>query len=428
MQPVFLRLVFVTLALHAALGSASEPLLQVQSAQAGDRFGAAIAGVGDVDADGIPDFLVGAYRAERAGPLSGQVRLISGRSTRELKRWQGEHAHDALGWSVAALGDLNEDGVNDFAFGAPGGTPPEGSVRVVSGRNGEALYTVVGKQPGDRFGHAITRLGDVDGDGVSDFAVGAPQADTVGQLSGRVRVVSGADGSTVRAHHGAAFDLFGQALASVADLNDDGVNELLVGAPFSDEAAFNGGSAWLFSGADGDVLMAFHGADVGDQLGHWVAAAGDVDADGHEDIALGLPGSDLGGLDAGAVQVRSGANGNVLLELTGDQAGQGWGVVAGPGDVDGDGHDDIAMGSTNAGAPDTSASAGRVRVVSGASGETLLDHTGASADAWFGYALARVGDLNADGRADVLVGAPGHDDVLSVFGSVQALVLPRADD
>jgi len=401
------------------------PLFSATSAQLGDRFGAALAAAGDRDGDRVPDVLVGAPRAAVGAPSSGRVLLLSGADAHVLLRWSGDDAYDALGWSLAVLGDLDGDGRSEFGFGAPAGTPSAGSVRVVSGRHGGTLYGVVGKAAGDRFGHALCTLGDVDGDGASDFAVAAPQHDGAGNAAGRVRVVSGADGATLRVHDGgAAFEHFGQALAAVGDLNDDGVDELLVGVPFADDTAFNAGSARLYSGRDGALLLSVHGEQVGEQLGHWVAGVGDVDADGMPDFAVAAPGHDGGALDAGAVFVHSGVDGRRLLSVFGDASGQGWGVVAAAGDVDGDGHADLALGGASATSPDAPGEAGRVWIISGATGARLLDHDGARANAWEGFALTNVGDLDGDGRPELIVGAPGHDDVLDIAGAARS-VEPR---
>ena len=394
----------------------------VPSSQPGDRFGAAVAAAGDVNRDGWPDVLVGAPRAEPAGSLSGRAVVLSGRDGSELLAWEGDDPFDALGWSLCALGDLDGDGHADLALGSPAGTPGSGSVRLVSGREGRLLATLVGEAVGDRFGHAVCALGDVNADGVGDLAVSAPHSDAAGNQSGRVYVISGADGSWIRVLDGGPFDHFGQSLAGAGDLNADGRGDLLVGAPLSDLGAFNGGSAYLISGRDGGEIAAFHGAQIGDQLGHWVANAGDLDGDGTIDLALGAPGDDGGGLDAGAVTVRSGATGALLLRVTGDATGEGLGVVAGVGDVDGDGRDDLALGAATAGIDDTHV--GRVRVISGATGQDLADVLGRRPFGWFGFALAGVGDLDGDGRADVVSGAPGHDDVLSVIGSVRAVRVP----
>lgn len=392
----------------------------VVSPQPGDRFGSALAAVGDVNRDGWPDVLVGAHRAEPAGPLSGRAALYSGRNARVLLTWDGEESYDALGWSVARLGDLDADGAPELALGAPAGTPPSGSVRIVSSRDGHTLRTLVGEQPGERFGHAVCSLGDVDGDGVDDLAVGAPQFDATAFLEGRVYVFSGLDGSLIRTHTGAPHELLGQSLGGVGDVDGDGRGDLLIGAPFSDAGAFNAGSARLFSGGDGALLFSVDGAQVGDQLGHWVARAGDLDGDGVQDLAVGAPGDDTGGLDAGAVFVHSGATGARILELPGELAEQRWGVVAAAGDVDGDGRDDLAIGAATGGSTD-SADTGRIRLVSGATGEILTEISGRHPLGWFGFALASVGDLDGDGRADVVVGAPGHDDELGVRGSVRAI-------
>jgi hypothetical protein len=391
-------------------------LWQVTSPVPGDRFGTSLAAVGDVDGDGVTDVLVGAPRAQTAGILTGRVALLSGSDGTEWLGVTGDASYDAFGTSVDGAGDVDGDGVPDLLVGSPAGTPPAGSVHLLSGKDGAPLLMLVGDANGDRFGEAVAGVGDVDGDGVPDVAVGAPQADGLGTNGGRVSVYSGVDGSEHFTHQGAAFDHLGQAVAAAGDVDGDGRIDVLVGAPLADGLAFNGGAGWLFSGRDGSVLAAHHGTGVGDQLGHWLAGIGDVDGDGTPDLAFGVPGSDEGALDAGAVVVHSGATGALLLFVPGLDEGGGLGVVARAGDVDRDGHLDLAVG-----APTAAGHAGRVRVISGATGLDLMSVEGTRPGEWFGLALAGVGDVDGNGRADLVAGAPGHDDMLDKAGLVRGL-------
>jgi hypothetical protein len=410
----------VTLSLVAILcASALSPVViwwQEESASPGDRFGVAIALVGDVTGDDVDDVLVGAPRAGVPGTLTGRVSLRSGVDGAEWFSLEGAGPLDAFGTAVAGAGDLDGDGVPDLIIGSPAGTPPSGSVHVVSGAGGGLLLLLEGNVVGDRFGEAVAGVGDVDGDGVPDLAVGAPQADDLGHNGGRASVHAGQGGHERFALEGAAFDHVGTAVAGAGDVDGDGHADVLVGAPLADGRAFNGGSAYLLSGRDGVELVAHHGAGVGDQFGHWLAGVGDVDGDGTPDLAFGIPGADAGALDAGAVEVRSGATGELLLFVAGLEEGGGLGVVASAGDVDRDGYVDLAVG-----APTAAGHAGRVRVLSGATGQELLRQEGLRPWEWFGASLAGGSDLDGDGHPDLLAGAPGHDDVLEKAGLVRAL-------
>ena len=409
----------------AAEPTSGEPaLLTLASHTPGDRFGAALASLGDVDGDGVPDLAVGAPRADGPGPTdaaglvqdAGRVLVVSGRDGRALLQLAGDSDHDTFGWSLAGMGDVDGDGVPDLLVGSPAGDPSSGSAAVYSGADGALLRSYVGVATGDRFGHALACAGDVDGDGVPDVLIGAPQADGAGANAGRASVFSGADGSLLFAFEGGPFDQAGLSVAGVGDVDGDGRPDVLVGVPFSDVGAFNGGSAYLLSGRDGSVLAAHHGEGAGDLLGHQVAGVGDVDGDGVPDLGLVAPGSDVGGLDSGGAFVRSGATGTLLLPIAGDQEGTWLNALAGAGDVDRDGHADLVVGAASAGAGE----AGRLRVVSGATGAELLVVDGQRPFDWFGAAVCGVGDLDGDGLPDVAGGAPGHDDVLTKQGSVRA--------
>jgi len=299
----------------------------------------------------------------------------------------GDDAGDQAGAALAALPDLDGDGLAEIVIGAPGdGSQAERTVRVARVSDGALLLRLVDKTPGSLFGAAVAGLADTNGDGLPDVAVGAPGS---APGAGHVRVYSGADGAVLLDLVGGGadpWDGFGAALAPLADRDGDGVPELLVGAPsLSDTAP---GSAFIRSGATGAVLASYVGAAPGDRFGAAVAEAGDVDGDGTPDVLIGAP-------HGGYAQVRSGADGGVLLALPG--SGEDFGAAVAPaGDHNGDGRADLAVATPGL---------ARVDVLSGANGALLtrFSHEGA-----FGSALAAAGDWNADGVQDFLVGAPAE--------------------
>lgn len=395
-------------------------LWQHVSPDHGDRLGSAVAFVGDVDGDGTPDVAVGAPGAASLGFATGSVHVLSGRDGELLYRLDGDSAFDAFGSSIAGLGDLDGDGAGDFAVGAPGGTPAGGAVLGYSGASGALLWTRAGDAPGDRFGSALAALPDATGDGLLDLLCGAPNADGAGASSGQATLLSGLDGRALWSVDGAAFDLVGTAVAAGAP------GRALIGIPFADASGFNAGSVRVVAASDGTAIDAAFGSVAGDQLGQWLADAGDVDRDGIPDFVVGIPGADANGFDSGALEVRSGADARVLLALPGSTAGSFSGPVAGAGDQDGDGRADLAFGEPSVGR--NGDQRGLVRIVSGGDGAALATASGSAANAWFGASLAGGVDVDGDGRPELLVGAPGHDDYPDTVGSVVLLTVPKGAD
>ena len=239
----------------------------------------------------------------------------------------------AAGALVVELGDVDGDGVADRALGRPRAqteTRRGGCVLVVSGADGRTLYELWGRSAGERFGWSVCGLGDVDHDGCQDFAVGAPLADENGANSGSVYVFSGRDGRVLLALHGEAPDeQFGHAVAGVGDADGDGTADLVIGAPFARRGGHHAGRVVVCSGRDGAVLVAFDGDRPGLQLGRMVAGVGDVDGDGCNDVAVaGRTSSSVPGTARPALEVHSGRTG---LRLDGDAgAGAGAGRSSAP--------------------------------------------------------------------------------------------------
>lgn len=271
------------------------------------------------------------------------------------------------------------------------------------------LFTLRGDDILDAFGRSAVFLGDVDGDGRDDFAVGAPQLFT--EQSGYVRVFSGATGRVLYEVTGdslqdALGDRFGEALAAVPDLDNDGVPELAVGAPKDDDGGADAGRVRLFSGATGAHLLGIDGLEAGDELGRTLAPGGDVDGDGFDDLLAGAPGGDRVLVISGewlrsTVLSQPPATQQVQLEVLG--TGGFGSALAALGDVNQDGFGDLAVG-----APDE-AGAGAVHVISGQTGGVLHTFAGDAPGDRLGRALDAAGDLDGDGTVELIAGATGSD-------------------
>jgi len=389
--------------------------------------------------------------------------------------------NDQFGGAVAHVGDLSGDNKQDVVVGAPfddDGGSARGAVWVLFLQTDG---TVISHQKisdtdggfsgnlddSDQFGFAVTSVGDLDSDGVTDIAVGAIGDDDGGSGRGAVWILFLNANGTVKGHQkissstggfGGALsngDEFGSALASPGDLDGDGVRDLIVGAQLDDDGGTDRGAVWiLFLNANGtvkdetkisDATAGFSGSlSDSDLFGVSVGKIGDIDGDNIPDFVVGAIGDDDGGTDRGAVYVfrlnpdttikavtkisqTSGGFGGTLDDF--DQFGS---AAVGIPDLNNDGRDELAVGAT--GDDDGGGERGAVWVL-------FLDSTGAvtlrrkissllggftgplANGDFFGWSAVAAKDVNGDGVADLLVGAPRGDDGGSNRGSAWVLFL-----
>ena len=243
-----------------------------------DEFGTSVAGIGDVDGDGVPDIAVGAKGDDAGGNLRGTVHVITLHS-----------------------------------YGGPKKTTEINSATP----NGPSLAD------GDEFGTSVAGIGDVDGDGTADIAVGAPGDDSgLEGASGAVYVVFMKPDGTVKSTaeielsspNGpllTTFDFFGSSVSGLGDMDGDGTPDIVAGARGDDlGGASRGALHVMFLNSDGTVqrtaeINSTNGPILSnyDELGHSVAAIGDIDGDGTADIAAGTPADGTGGLNTGTVHL-----------------------------------------------------------------------------------------------------------------------------
>lgn len=392
----------------------------------GDGFaglGRSFAALGDVDGDGTDDFAVNAL-------LAGQVYVVRGAGLVDgfASDWPTltGTGSDALGEGLAGVGDLDGDGVPELLAGAPDADGDAGAVYLFAADVaadadvGAAAASLAGA-PGEQLGSALAGPGDFDGDGVA-LEVVASGVGFVRTLDATFGLVSTWTGGVVGT----------PALTMLVDVDGDGLDEALVGDAAADRAwlVLGGRAGDLDLEADADAV--YTAAYTGDAAGWAASGSGDVNGDGFGDFVVGAPDSDAGGVDAGEAYVLfggaavadralDGADARLASPDAGDAAGS---AVAGVGDADGDGLFDVVVGAPYADAGGNNA--GTAWLVYGAASLGSIDLS--TADANFvgestsdnaGEGVGCVGDVDGDGFADVGVGAPsavGDGRVYLFFG------------
>ncbi len=316
---------------------------------AGDAFGQRVAGIGDLDLDGVPDLAVGASFKDAAGTDEGGIWILflnaNGTVKSEVLLTSATNGFPFIPSntglsSVAPLGDMDGDGVVDLVVGASFadvGATNAGSVWVLfmnpngTVKSSQQIASGVGGfgfplSGSDYFGFSVEGLGDIDGDGVPDMAVGAYGEDTAGLNAGTIFVIRLNANGTVKSDQAitdglggftaalSSSDNFGASLTRLGDLDGDGTVDLGVGAPGDDDGGASRGAFYqLFLTGTGTVTAtvkvssstpAFGGfLDDGDSVGVGLGSAGDLDGDGIIEILAGAPSDDDGAASAGAFYV-----------------------------------------------------------------------------------------------------------------------------
>jgi len=393
----------VSLAQQGDFQQCTRVLRTLTGEAAGDQFGWVSAPVPDVTGDGREELLVGAPFHATGGVNAGRAYLYDVHGGIELFHADGA-PEERLGHSLRRAGDFDLDGIEDVILGGPGAAGVRGVARVLSGATGVELLTLTASARGTSFGYAVDGIGDVDGDGVIDFAVGAPLDDTGGLDAGRVWILSGADGVTVlRSFSGTAAGAnLGTALGRLSDLSGDGIAELLVGA--ANAGAGSRGRAYVFDVGVGVLHFPelVPDASAGEFGQFFVAEVGRVNSDLVPDFYVG-DFADNG--TRGKAYVFDGASGTRIWTFTG-QSGDGFGIGRGLGDTNGDGFDDLVLGAwTQSGG---ASRAGRLEVYSGADASRLRRVTSTTANEALGFDAHGIADLDGDGRPELVGTAANH--------------------
>jgi hypothetical protein len=456
----------------------------IHGVSAYDRAGRSVSSAGDVNGDGLDDLIVGASEDDPHGDSSGAAFVVYGKTDGgvvELSAVEagtggfaihGVSTRDYAGISVSSAGDVNGDGLDDLIVGAHRDSPNgsySGAAFVVYGKTdggvvelsaveaGNGGFAIHGVSTRDYAGISVSSAGDVNGDGLDDLIVGAYRDDPNGSYSGAAFVVYGKTdvgvvelsaveaGTGGFAIHGVSnYDSAGRSVSSAGDVNGDGLDDLIVGAPYDAPNGSDSGAAFVVYGKTDGVAVelsavelgtggfAIHGVSARDYAGISVSSAGDVNGDGLDDLIVGASGDSPNGGQSGAAFVVYGKTDGGVVELSAVEAGTGGFAIHGvsqgdragrsvssAGDVNGDGLDDLIVGAFldnpngyGSGAAfvvygKTDGVAVELSAVEAGTGGFAIH--GVSAIDTAGRSVSSAGDVNGDGLDDLIVGAPGDD-------------------
>ena len=369
-------------------------------------FGHAVLGPGDLDGDGRADLLVASPEGGTHG--EGSVTLYSGKTHNQIYELRGEGRGDRFGFAIAALGDLDGDGTGDFGVGSPGHDNiaiDAGIVRIYSGKTGRQIFYYTGVLTGGGFGSALTSIGDLDLDGVDDILIGAA-------AGCYTRIYSAKKATLLRMTQGTQGTAFGSHLLGTGDLDGDKVLDYWIASPLESLTGKGEGVLRLYSGKDGKVLQTLSAPEALSSLGSltagsgassfgWhLAPAGDVDGDGHDDLLVADPFASGTLANAGRVQLFSGKTRQILATWTGTSSADFLGNrILGGTDFDGDAVPDVVTSSLGS---------GKVHLFAGKGGQVIQTLSGSVQDG-FGASLLAYQDQDQDGRPDLLIASPWQD-------------------
>ncbi|TLN16099.1 hypothetical protein FDZ71_06980, partial [bacterium] len=421
----------------------------ITSDQSSSLLGYSVDGAGDVNGDGYADIIAGAYLYDSPETNEGAAFIFKGGPSgvgssfpAYYKKLEADSASAYFGMAVAGVGDVNKDGYADVVVGAPyyaKSFTNEGAAFLFlgssTGPSSTATWQSFGGQASAYYGRALAGLGDLNGDTYPDLAVGAYYYDKGETDEGAVFVYYGSamgyTGPVWTSEFNQASSYLGQSVAGAGDVNADGYDDVVVGAPYYDGAYTDEGVAMLYLGSASGLLSApswmTYGGQASAMYGYYVSGGGDVNADGYDDVLVGAPGYDGTYSNQGKAYLYKGVSGSAGLSATPSwsfpysYSGAGCGTVAKAGDFNGDGYGDILVGCPSySGAYPYS---GLTYLYFGNSSAVpstyyTLAATSSQSNSYFGSLVAPAGDVNRDGYDDFLVGAPYYDSTYTDEGAL----------
>jgi hypothetical protein len=325
-------------------GKDAKLLKSFHGALSNGHFGDHVAVAGDLNGDGKPEIAVAAPRDWTVGQDVGAVFVYSGSDYSLIRTIYGPNVRQPFfGSGLSSAGDVDADGLPDLLIGAPFDSTAgdrAGSASVYSGADGHLLWSFLGRQVVSQFGSAVSNCGDVDQDSHGDFLISAFAEDGSNTDTGHVYLYSGATGTVLRDYTGTFFhQQLGGHMADAGDLNDDGWDDYLLGDN-STTYGTDTGAASIYSGRSGRLLYRLDGVAAGDLFGTGMTRAGDLDGDGLPDLVVGAPNNDGDGTSSGSTSAFRGsslylqidpdsvaANATVICNLRGGEP-NGIGLIA----------------------------------------------------------------------------------------------------